>query len=70
MKQRTKQFTKDLLYKIDGYGFSQQKWFRKFYGGEWNKVLIEEINISAWVQGKPSIHLQKYPIIETENWQS
>ena len=65
-----KQTIKELLFKFDTYGFSQRKWFRKFYGGEWNKILIESIGITAWVQGKPSAHLEQYPIVETEVWQS
>ena len=42
-----KQTIKELLFKFDTYGFSQRKWFRKFYGGEWNKILIESIGIVA-----------------------
>lgn len=60
----------NVLYKIDGYGYGQKKWFRKFYGGEWNRVYFEELDLKAWVKGKPDPSLRHDRIIETEVYES
>ncbi|MED3562378.1 hypothetical protein [Bacillus xiapuensis] len=38
-----------------GYELSQMRWFRKWYGGEWNKVIPRPFPYMwLWIHGKPS----------------
>lgn len=52
-----------------GFELIQMKWFRKWVGGEYTKILIlKHPDITMWVKGKPEPYLaNRIKVIKAEN---